>query len=158
MKRLLLGLALLGLEFLSSSASAQAPNAIPFTGETIFIPSAARTTTTSSAWYYNEKAKGLALVARATAITLTPVVTLTLEIWNPSAGAPITFYSFAAGTILDAVEEHRILINPSGTTAVAAGVTDMLNGFLPAGAIFRITGTASDADSITYSITGWPGY
>jgi len=124
-----------------------------FDGEVLFFPTAARTATSSSAYYTNQ-GKGIVLIANATAITATPSVTFTVEVWYAPLAAPLLLANFV--TLLDGVEFHRLTIQPYGTSAAAAGVTELFNSVIPAGALFRITATHADADSITYSVVGWP--
>lgn len=113
------------------------------------LTSAARTATVSTADQPNLGHSGVHVVIRVTALAATPAVTPTIEGWDVASQ---TWYTLLAGTTITDVTVG----SPPQTTVlkVAPGITPSPNAaaadYLPA--IWRVTMTHGDTDSITYSV------
>ncbi len=107
------------------------------------LDSAARTATTTTDAQTNGDHCGVHVIVDVTAVAATPSVTPTIEAFDSASG---TWYSLLVGTA----------ITGTGKTVlkVAPGITPVANGaaadYLPA--VWRVTFTHADADSITYSV------
>lgn len=107
------------------------------------LGSAARTATVSSADQLNNNFKGVRLFINVTALTASPSVVFTLTVKDPVSGTYTAVLTSAAivGT------GHTVLTLYPGAT-VSAGIT--LSNTL--GAIWRVTATHGNTDSITYTL------
>lgn len=108
------------------------------------LASAARTTTTSSSDQTNNYCKGVRVFINATALAATPSVVPTIEVKDPVSGTYTAILTGAA--ITTAAPTHVVLTCYPGAT-VAANLT----ASIPIGKVWRLTMTAGDADSLTYS-------
>lgn len=114
------------------------------------VPSAARTSTFTSAPRTNRWGRGLLLILDVTAATATPNLSaIAIQSQGPRPdGAWATLYSFAGLTIAT-TGVRFFLIYPA---AIAAGsFTARLEGPVPQR--YRAVVTHDDGDSITYSLT-----
>lgn len=112
--------------------------------EGTLLDSAPRTATINSATQYNQYgARGVRVFINTTAIVSSPSVVFTIEVLDPFSGVATAILTSAAivGT------GHTVLTVYPGAT-VAAGVT--LSTTL--GSRWRVTATAGNANSITYSV------
>lgn len=108
------------------------------------LASAARTATVSSSDIRLYNARGVRVFINATALAATPSVVPTIEMKDPVSGAYTAVLTGAA--ITTAAPTHVILEVYPGSTAAANLVASR-----PIGGVFRLTMTAGDADSLTYS-------
>lgn len=116
----------------------------PGIGSVAVLASAARTATPDTQELELPLgARGLHLVIDATAISLTPSLTVTISGVDRVSGA---VYTILASAAITAVSTTVLKVGP-GLTAAANAVA---NDVLPQ--IIRVTATHGDADSITYSI------
>lgn len=111
--------------------------------EGVLLASAARTATASSADQTNPNAKGVRIFIDATASAATPSVVFTVEVKDPISGTYTAILTSAAITGTG----HTILVIYPGVTAAANVAVSMALG-----RTWRVTGTAGDADSLTYSV------
>ena len=149
-----LALCVLFLFLVPRPAQAQPVNPEAFTGPTIFLPSAARTADASSEWMRMVGGRGIVFAVVTSAITLTPVITISVEIWNPATSSVLTWKAFTV--TITAVGNQRFGLWPDGTTTANSGLQEMFNAPVPFGASFRLFFSVADADSATYSVVGWP--
>lgn len=116
--------------------------------EVTILASAARTATISSADLTNYNARGVIITIDVTADPGTASVTPTVEI-KDSVGA--LYDVIMSMTAVAAVGTFVYVIYPSTLTAAANGITQILQNPLPR--TWRVTMTAADAESLTYSIS-----
>jgi len=116
---------------------------------TVILPSAARTTTQTTGWFTS--GSGVIIVADVTAITATPVLTITIEVYDQAQDAAILFQTLTS--TLAAVAITRYGFWGSGTTTANAALTEFKAHPLPG--FWRLVLTANDADSATYSVVGY---
>jgi hypothetical protein len=109
----------------------------------VVLPSAARTAAINSADFKNYGAKGLHLIIDITAITATPLVTVTIKGKDPVSGK---YYTLLASTALAAVATTVLKVYPGLTAAANLVASDVLPRD------WRVEVTVGDADSATYSI------
>lgn len=109
----------------------------------VALPSAARTTTTSSADFVNLDSRGIVVVLDVTAITATPLLTLTIQGKDVASGK---YYTLLTGAVVGTVSTNTYVLFPGVTETANVDVA----GPLPH--TFRITVTHGDADSATYSV------
>lgn len=121
----------------------QLANRGPFT----VLPSAARTASPADTDFIvaGVDYRGAIFVIDATAVTLTPAVTVTIQGFDPTSGKT---WNILASTAIASVSTTILKIGPGLTAAANAAAND----FLPPS--FRVDVSHGDADSITYSITG----
>jgi hypothetical protein len=105
--------------------------------------SAARTSTHSSPDRSNDYGKGIVVVIDVTAVTSTPSVVFTIEGKDPTSGK---YYTILASSAITGTGTTVLRVHP-GLTAAANSVA---NDILPA--VWRITATHADSDSITYTV------
>jgi len=105
--------------------------------------SAARTATHSSPDISNYSGTGMVAVIDATAITATPSVVFTIEGKDPTSGK---YYTILASAAIVATGTTVLRVHPDLTAATNTVAKDMVP------AVWRITATHGDADSITYSV------
>lgn len=112
------------------------------------LSSAARTATTSSGSYFNEYGyRGVRVYIDVTADPAAASVTFSIDIQDPISKDWKAFLSSAAIT---AVTTGPTLLEVyPGEVAVA---NEVLNRHI--GKLFRVTATAADSDSMTYSVAG----
>lgn len=111
--------------------------------EATLLASAARTATTSSADQTNFNGRGALITIDVTAITATPSLVVTVEAKDVLSGKYVTLLTSAAITAISTVQ---LAVYP-GVTAAANLAVSMI---LPRS--WRVTVTAADADSATYSV------
>ena len=111
--------------------------------EATLLASAARTATASSADQTNYNGRGALIVIDVTSITATPSLVVTVEAKDALSGKYVTLLTSAAITTVSTVQ---LAVYP-GVTAAANLAVSMI---LPR--TWRVTVTAADADSATYSV------
>lgn len=111
--------------------------------EGTLLASAARTATASTSDQTNYNARGVRVYINATAVTLTPSVTFSIEEKDSVSGTYTAILTSAAVTTTG----HTVLTVYPGATA-AANVT----ASHPLPRTWRVTATHADTDSITYSV------
>lgn len=116
--------------------------------EVTVLASAARTATVSSADLTNYNARGVIITIDVTVDGAAASITPTVEIKDSVGGLYDVIMSMTA---VAAVGTFVYVIYPSTLTAAANGITQILQNPLPR--TWRVTMTAADADSITYSIS-----
>lgn len=104
--------------------------------------SKARTATHSSPDFRNDNATGLIVFIDATNIVNTPSVTFSIEGKDPASGK---YYTLLTSQAVASATTKVLRLHPSLTAA-----NDVAKESLPA--VWRITATHSDTDSITYSV------
>lgn len=116
----------------------------------VVLPSAARTATTSSDVQDNPYHNSAYIVIDATAETATASVVPTIEAYDPVSGKYFVIATMAA---VDSVATRAYYVGAKldGAEADGAGLTSSHN--LPLPRKWRITMTAADADSLTYSVS-----
>lgn len=125
---------------------------MPPCGKTLFA-SAARTATHSSADQTNLGYRGIVITANATAETDTASVTFSLQRKDPASGTYTTILTSAA---LESVTSLVMRVYPGLNDLIDAdamgqvAIANVANDVLPA--VWRLTCTHADADSITYSV------
>lgn len=107
------------------------------------LASAARTATTSSSDITNYNAKGVRVFINVTVDPAAASVVPTITVKDPVSGV---YTAILTGAAIAAVGHTVLTVYPGAT--VAAGVT--LSTVL--GTVWRVTITAADADSLTYSV------
>lgn len=109
------------------------------------LASAARTATVSSSDITNYGAKGVRVFINATALAATPSVVPTIEVKDPVSGVYTAVLTGAA--ITTAAPTHVVLtVYPGATVATNVTASNVI------GKTWRVTMTAGDADSLTYSV------
>lgn len=108
------------------------------------LASAARTATVSSSDIRLYNAKGVRVFIDTSALAATPSVVPTIEVKDPVSG---DYTAVLTGAAITTQPAHVILTVYPGATAAANLVAS-----LPIGGVFRVTMTAGDADSLTYSV------
>ena len=109
----------------------------------IALPSAARTVATNSADLGNPDGRGVMVFLDVTAITLTPILTLSVQGKDPASGKYVTLFTGAAVSTISTT-----------TYVVYPGITETANvdASVPIPEVFRIAIAVADADSATYSV------
>lgn len=107
------------------------------------LASAARVASVNSADIVNYNAKGLHLVIDVTAIAATPSITVTIQGRDALSGQ---YYTILASAAIVAVGTTVLRVYP----ALVAAANLIANDILPR--TWRVSVTAVDADSITYSV------
>lgn len=117
--------------------------------ELTILPSAARTATTSSADFTNYSNKGIQIILKVTvAVAGTGGLQAVIQGKDPVSG---TYYNLtAAPTAVVATGFKVYELGPNSSTAGAGDITVRSAGILPR--TFRVTVTAGDGTSYTYSI------
>lgn len=105
--------------------------------------SAARTATPTAVVVNTRRAKALYLVVDATAVTATPSVTVTVDLYDSLSNSYTTLLTSAA---ISTVSRVVLKIGPGITAAANVAVLEYLPDQV------RVTCTHGDADSITYSV------
>lgn len=111
--------------------------------EGTLLASAARTATTSSADQTNYNAKGVRIFINATASAATPSVVFTVEVKDPVSA---TYTAVATSAAITGAGHTVVTVYPGITTAANVSIAHVL------GRTWRVTATAADADSLTYSV------
>lgn len=106
------------------------------------LGSAARTATVSSAAQTNRHHRGVHIHIRATAAAATPSVVPTIEGYDETSG---TWYTILTGAAITGVSTVTLKVYPGITASANVAVSDVLPR------TWRLTMTAADADSLTYS-------
>lgn len=109
--------------------------------------SAARTASANSADFGNEGYRGVHVVIDATAATATPSVVFTIEGKDPVSGK---YYTILASAAVTGISTTVLRVFPGATAAANTVANDGIPG------TWRVTATAADADSITYSVAASP--
>jgi hypothetical protein len=110
---------------------------------TVFA-SAARTATESSPDFHNADGyRGLVLIIDATASAATPSVVFTLQGYS---GLGSDYYTILASAAVTGAATSVLRVYP----ALTAAANLVANDVLPP--VWRVTATAGDADSLTYSV------
>lgn len=124
--------------------------ASPDSGTSLLLPLVARTATATVTVSSPIGAKGALIVVNSTAVTATPVLTVTMEVLDGD-GTYTEVYWTADATITTATDTS-FLFYPTGlvTASKELGVTETVNAPIPRE--WQLTFTATDADSITYSV------
>ena len=119
-------------------------NAVTFAANTgvTLLPSAARTTTQTSADLVNSNAKFVHVILDMTVVG-TGSVTVTINGKDPASGK---YYLLLAGAAVTTNVTNVYKVGPGLTAAANAAAND----FVPA--IFQIVVTANNANSATYSV------
>lgn len=107
------------------------------------LASAARTASVDSADLTNYNARGLHLVIDATAVTLTPSITVTIQGKDALSGK---YYTILAAAAITTVSTVVLKVYPGLTAAANLVASDVLPR------TWRVSVVAGDADSITYSV------
>ena len=107
------------------------------------LPSAARTTTTTSGDFSTGSSLYLRVRVVATAATATPSVVPKVQRKNPDG----TYTDILAGAALTAAGAVVLDIGPGLPTTANVSANALITG------TFRVVCTAADADSLTYSVT-----
>lgn len=107
------------------------------------LASAARVASVNSADIVNYNAKGLHLVIDVTAIAATPSITVTIQGRDALSGQ---YYTILTSAAIVAVGTTVLRVYP----ALVAAANLIANDILPR--TWRVSVTAADADSITYSV------
>jgi len=107
------------------------------------LASAARTATISSSAVVGEEHRGAHIIVRATASAATPSVVPTVEGYDSVADA---WYTILTGAAVTGVSVVVLKVYPGITAVANVAVSDCLP------ARWRVTMTAGDADSLTYSV------
>lgn len=116
--------------------------------EITVLASAARTATVNSADLTNYNARGVIITIDVTVDGAAASITPTVEVKDSVGGLYDIIMSMTA---VAAVGTFVYVIYPGTLTAAANGITQILQNPLPR--TWRVTMTAADADSITYSIS-----
>lgn len=106
------------------------------------LASAARTATTSSADQTNYNGRGCHVIINATASAATPSVVPTIEGKDAVTG---NYYTILTGTAITGAGTTVLKVYPGITPVANGAASDMLPR------VWRLTMTAADADSLTYS-------
>jgi len=109
----------------------------------LVFSSSARTTSVNSPDIRNDRGTGLILVIDATAASATPSVVFTIEGKDPVSNK---YYTILASAAITGTGTTVLRVHPDLTAAPNVVAKDMLP------ATWRVTATASDADSLTYSV------
>lgn len=107
------------------------------------LPSAARTASVNSPSFPGVGGRTLTVIIDATASAATPSVVFTIERYNPVGGDWTAVLASAAVTGAG----NTVLVVGPGVTAVANAAANTSVPFT-----WRVTATAGDADSLTYSV------
>lgn len=108
------------------------------------LASAARTAAVNSSDKTNKgRARGVVVIIDITAITDTPVVTVTIQGKDPVSGK---YYTILASAGLDAVATTVLRVFPGATAAANLAANDSLPS------TWRVSVAVADADPATYSI------
>lgn len=107
------------------------------------FPSGARTATVSSPDRTNLNGTGMILVIDCTAISASPSVTFTIEGKDPASGK---YYTILTSAAITGTGTTVLRVHPDLTAAANTVAKDMIP------AVWRVTATHGDADSITYSV------
>lgn len=113
-------------------------------GEYVLLASAARTATISTADQTNRNGQAVQVVINATAETATASVVPTIEGKDPISG---TYYVLLTGAAVDAVGIVALTVGLGVTSVTNVAIGTVLPK------TWRVTMTAADADSLTYSIS-----
>lgn len=106
------------------------------------LASAARTATVSSSAQTNYNGKGVRVFINATASAATPSVVPTIEVYDPVSG---TWTAILTGAAITGAGHTVLTVYPGATAAANVTVSNHI------GKVWRLTMTAADADSLTYS-------
>lgn len=120
----------------------------PAAGAFTVLPSAARTATPDSQEFEYSGAgwpQGLVVVVDATAVALTPLLTVEIAAIDRASGKKVVLLTSA---VISTVSTVVLRVHPQLTAAANLIAKDNVPS------VFRITATHGDADSITYSIGG----
>ncbi len=110
------------------------------------LASAARTATATSSFFVNRgNARGVRIYVEVTDSAATPSVLFALQVWDKRADAYHTLLTSAAVTGAGVTFYE---VYPGGATTANVRATNHI------GKGFRVLATHSDADSITYSVSG----
>lgn len=110
------------------------------------FPSVARTASTNSPDIRNDLGTGLVLAINVSAVSATPSVVFTIEGKDIASGKYYTILASAAQT---GVTTNPLIlrVHPQLTAAANTVAKDMLP------AVWRVSATHADADSITYTVS-----
>ncbi len=111
--------------------------------EGTLLDSAARTATTASADQTNYNAKGVRIFINATASAATPSVVFTIEVKDPVSAK---YTAVATSAAITGAGHTVVTVYPGITAAANVSISHVL------GRTWRVTATAADADSLTYSV------
>lgn len=111
--------------------------------EVTVLASAARTIAINSADLVNYNARGVIVVINVTAITATPILTVTITGKDTLSGKYVTILASAA---ISTVSVNTLIVYP-GIAAAANSKADQ-----PLPRVWRVEVAVADADSATYSI------
>lgn len=109
----------------------------------VLLASAARTATTSTANQKNPDHRGVQVTIKATAAADTPSVVPTIEGYDPASDS---WYTLLTGAAVTGVSAVTLTVYPGVTVAANVAASQALP------AVWRVTMTAADADSLTYSV------
>lgn len=109
----------------------------------VLLVSGARTATTSSAAQTNRDHRGVKVTIHRTASAATPSVVPTIEGYDETSGQWVTLLTGAAIT---GTGTTTLTLYPGVTASANVAVSDVLPR------TWRVTMTAADADSLTYSV------
>ncbi len=115
--------------------------------ETI-LPSAAQTTTRTSALIGNHQARGALLTIVVTAVTLTPLLTPKVQ-YSPNDGATWIDYVVFTQVAPAGSANYSYMVHPDLVAAADGAITESVA--LPLPRAWRLVVTAADADSATYA-------
>ena len=107
------------------------------------LPSAARTTSVNSEDIENMQCRGAKVVVDITSITATPSLTVKIQGKDHTSGK---YYDILTSAALTATGTTVLTVYPDATAATNVTVNDVLPRY------WRVTATAGDTDSATYSI------
>lgn len=110
----------------------------------VIYPSAARTATPTAVTVNTSRVKALRVVIDITAITATPLLTVTIDVGDSLSGK---FVNLLTSAVLAAVGTTAL------TIALGATVVANVSASAPLGDSVRITVSHGDADSATYSVS-----
>ena len=122
----------------------------PESGTTVLYELTATTATHKKSVVAPLWAKGALILVNSTAITASPIITITMEAMDAD-GSYNEVYWTAAATITTATDTSWLFYPTSQLTAnKELDVTETIVGPIPRD--FQLTFTHTDADSITYSV------
>ena len=112
--------------------------------EKVIYPSAARTATPAAVEVNTTRTRALRVVIDVTAVTATPLLTVTIDGKDNTSGK---FYNLLTSAVIGTVVTTVLTIAPGVTVAANLAVS------APLPDVVRITVSHGDADSATYSVS-----